>query len=99
MFPRYRSTQPNGLFKDFFKSFLNPVHFLLVPFVSEEGGVQVAVAHVTKGADFEAILFGRGINETDHASEFAPGNGGIFEDSSGGDASQSGKGRAAGAGP
>src|SRR5512140_3774673 len=98
MFAGDGAAQANGFIEDFFEGFLDAMHFLLVPFVSEEGRVQVAVAHVTEGADLELELAGDRGDKADHVRQFAARDGGIFENGGRRYAREGGKGTAASAG-
>ncbi len=49
----------DGLVEDLFHGGFDAVHFVGVVFVGEEGGVQVAVAHVAEGADAQAVALRR----------------------------------------
>ena len=42
--------------------------------------MEIAVSHVTKGADAEPVLLGHLVDKADHPGQLAAGHGGVFED-------------------
>ena len=92
------TAEADGFVEDLVEGQFDAVHFLGVAFVGEEGGVEVAIAHVSEGADAELVALGDVFDEADHGGEFGTGNGGVFEDGGGGHAGEGGEGAAAGRG-
>ncbi len=77
------ATESDGFVEDLVESEFHAVHFLMVPFVGEERGMEISVAHVAEGADAELVLAGDAIDEAHHAGEFGAWDGGILEDGGG----------------
>lgn len=68
----------DGFVEDLFEGFLDVVH-LLVAFVGEESGMQIAIAHVAKRADAQVVFLRDGGDEADHLGQFVAGHGGVLE--------------------
>lgn len=92
------AAEVDGELEDFSEGVFDPGHFDGVAFVGEDGGVEVAVAHVAEVGDAELVFFADGLDAFDHADEFAAGDGGVFEDGGGADAGEGAEGGAAGGG-
>jgi len=65
------ATEVDGFLEDFGERVVNPPDFLGVALVTEEGRVQVAVAHVAEGADAQPVFFGGLVDEGDHGGQLA----------------------------
>ena len=87
----------DGFIENLFEGLLHAVHFLLVPFVGQESGMEIAVAHVAEGADAQLVFPGHRRDKTDHGRQLAARHGGVLQDGRGRDARQGGKSAAAGA--
>ncbi len=82
---------PEGFVDDFVERFVHAFHFLVVFFVREKCGMQVAVAHVSKGANEQVMPF-RGLRDKAyHGSEFRAGDGDVFKDCGGADSGERGE--------
>lgn len=80
-----------GFVDDFVERFVHTFHFLVVFFVREKRGMQVAVAHVSKGADEQVVALGCVRDKANHGSEFRAWDGDVLEDGGGANASECGE--------
>lgn len=80
-----------GFVDDFVERSVNAFHFLVVFFVRQKRGMQVAVAHVSKGANEQVMPFCSRRDKTHHGSEFRARDGDVFKDGGGADSRESGE--------
>ena len=77
---------------------MSPGHLLGVALVAEDRRVQVAVAGMAEGSDFEAVFFGQVVDFAEGFRQAAARHRGVLQQGGGGDSCQGGEGGAPGGG-
>lgn len=88
MFPSDGTAPPDCFVKDFAEGKFNAVHFFVIAFVCEEGGMKISVAHVPERANTKTVLLSDQLDKADHVGQLASGYCGVFKNGSGRDARQ-----------
>ena len=83
VFPGKGAPHPQGGVENGVHRGLHPVPLLFVAAVGEDGGVEIAVPGVAKGADGEIEAPADLLDGLHHGRDFAPGHGGVFQDHGG----------------
>ena len=82
---------PEGFVDDFVEGLVDASHLVVIFFVSEKSGVEVAVAHVSEGAHQQVVAFSGFRDKAHHRSEFRARDGDVFKDGGGTDPGKGGE--------
>ena len=98
VFAGERAAEGQRVVEDLLHRGLDAVHFLLIALVGQKRRVEIPVAEMPERRDLHLVAGGGLVDEADHLGEFAPRDGGIFQDRGRPQAGEGGEGAPPGGG-